>query len=85
MYDFRNSDCIQMNTIADYLFIVLFRSAANEHADPLTANLVNLGGQRWQNLRTKPALATSKIQHIFGLIAIASESFKTLHIITLYT
>ncbi|XP_070161412.1 cytochrome P450 6B7-like [Polyergus mexicanus] len=52
--------------------------AINEHADPLSAHLINLDGQRWRKLRTKltSAFTTSKTRHVFELIKEVSEKFK---------
>ncbi|XP_029161308.1 uncharacterized protein LOC114933041 [Nylanderia fulva] len=50
----------------------------NEHVDPLSANLININGQRWRILRTKltSAFTTSKIRHVFQLITEVSKRFK---------
>ncbi|CAL1683798.1 unnamed protein product [Lasius platythorax] len=50
----------------------------NEHSDPLSANLININGQRWRKLRTKltSAFTTSKIRHVFELITEVSEKYK---------
>ncbi|EFN69191.1 Probable cytochrome P450 6a13 [Camponotus floridanus] len=50
----------------------------NEHADPLSANLININGQRWRKLRMKLAsvFTTSKTRHVFELITEVSETFK---------
>lgn len=55
----------------------------NEQADPLSAHLIAIDGQRWRKLRTKltSIFTTSKLRHIFELIMEVSEKFKVYHIL----
>lgn len=50
----------------------------NENADPLSAHLVNLSGERWRALRIKltPVFTTNKIREVFGPIMKISDRFS---------
>ncbi|XP_072758030.1 probable cytochrome P450 6a14 [Anoplolepis gracilipes] len=74
----RDPKLIKCVLVKDFVYFQNRGIMINEHADPLSAHLVNLSGQRWRKLRTKltPLFAPNKIRHVFELITEVSEKLK---------
>ncbi|XP_072758043.1 probable cytochrome P450 6a13 [Anoplolepis gracilipes] len=74
----RDPKLIKCVLVKDFIYFQNRGIMINEHADPLSAHLVNLSGQRWRKLRTKltPLFAPNKIRHVFELITEVSEKLK---------
>ncbi|KAJ9593858.1 hypothetical protein L9F63_027499 [Diploptera punctata] len=74
----RDPELLKHIMVKDYNYFQERGLEFNDELEPLTGNLMTVGGERWRHLRTKlsPAFTSTKLKHMFELTTQVTENLK---------